>query len=137
MTSVEGKLLFETETFIINGILFSTHNDIGRYCNEMQVADRIEFYFKEKKIKYQRELILPPSFEGERNGRNKVDFLVFGEIILEIKSKRFLSKEDYFQVQRYLHAINKKLGILVNFRDERIHPRRILNPDHSPSAISA
>jgi len=38
-----------------------------------------------------------------------------------------LKKEDYEQVQRYLKTLNLALGILVNFRDERIYPKRVLN----------
>jgi len=83
---------------------------------------------------------LPESFRGGRKGRNRIDFLIDDKIILEIKCKRFLDKDDYYQTQRYLHAFNKKLAILVNFRDQRVKPRRILNPDYQdnlPSAISA
>ena len=79
------------------------------------------------KIKYEREKILPPSFKFEKEGRNKVDFLIDGKIILEIKAKRLLLKDDYYQVRRYLSSLNKKLGLLVNFRDKYIKPRRILN----------
>jgi len=123
---MEG-LIYKYLTYKINGILFNVQNDLGRYCNEKQFCDRIEYYLKKENINYKREKILPPSFEGERSGRNKVDFLIEEKLILEVKSKRFLTKEDYYQTQRYLHAFNIKLGILVNFRDLRIKPRRVLN----------
>lgn len=70
---------------------------------------------------------MPASFEGEQNSRNKVDFLVENKIILEIKAKRILTRDEYYQVKRYLTALNKKLGILVNFRQKFIQPKRILN----------
>jgi hypothetical protein len=38
-----------------------------------------------------------------------------------------LSNEDYYQVKRYLTSLNKKLGIIVNFRKKFIQPKRILN----------
>lgn len=125
--SYMGEIIYKELSYTINGILFQVQNDLGKYCNEKQVCDKIEFYFKEKNVPYQREYILPPSFDGEKTGRNRVDFLIDDKIILEIKCKRFLVKDDYFQTQRYLHALNKKLGILVNFRDDRIKPRRVLN----------
>jgi GxxExxY protein len=70
---------------------------------------------------------LPPSFENELSGRNKVDFVVEDKIVVEIKAKRVIEREDYYQVQRYLVAMNKKLGLLVNFRDKYLRPKRILN----------
>ena len=79
------------------------------------------------KIKYKREKILPPSFEGESKGRNRIDFLVDDKIILEIKAKRVLDREDYYQVKRYLIGLNRKLAILVNFHQKRLNLKRILN----------
>lgn len=122
-----SKLIYPELSYKITGILFAVHNELGRFCNEKQYADAIERYFKKLKIRYEREKILPPSFEEELRGRNKIDFLIEDKIILEIKAKRLLIKDDYYQTKRYLLALNKKLGLLVNFRDKYIKPRRILN----------
>lgn len=121
------KVVYPKLSYTVTGILYKTHNDLGRYCNEKQYADKVEEYLREYKIPYEREKILAISFNGERSGRNKIDFEIGGKIILEIKTKRTVFKEDYFQVKRYLQAADKKLGILVNFRERFIHPHRILN----------
>ena len=71
--------------------------------------------------------MLPSIHVGEMPGRHRVDFLIDNKIILEIKYRKYLTKEDYEQTQRYLTTLNLALGILVNFRDERLHPKRILN----------
>ena len=115
-------------SYKVNGILFKIHNELGRYRNEQQYSDAIEHYFRNSGIIAEREKVLPISFEGEMPGRNKVDFLVEGKIILEIKAKSILAKEDYYQTKRYLVASGKKLAILVNFRDTFLRPRRVLNP---------
>ena len=114
-------------SFKINGILFKTHNQLGRYCSENQYADFIEKCLKESLLKYEREKILPPIFEGEKVGRNKIDFLIEDTIILELKSKKIITKDDYYQIKKYLTVLNKKLGILVNFRSAYIYPKRVLN----------
>lgn len=121
------KLIYADLTYKINGILFSVHNELGRFCNERQYADALENKLKEEKVKYKREEIIPESFRGELRGRNKVDFIIEDKIILEIKSKRILLKEDYYQTRRYLDAFNKKLGLLVNFRQKMLRPKRVLN----------
>ena len=41
-------------------------------------------------------------------------------------NKNFITKEDYYQMQRYLKAANLKLGLIVNFRTTYLHPKRIL-----------
>lgn len=121
------KLIYSDLTYKINGVLFFAHNQLGRYCNEKQYCDCIENKLKELKINFEREKYLPSSFIGEKNIRNKVDFLIENKIILETKTKRFLSREDYYQIRRYLQALALKLGILVNFRSKYLQPRRILN----------
>jgi len=120
------KLIYPDLSYKINGILFAVHNELGRFSNEKQYADAIENFLKRLHIAYEREKVLPPSFENEQK-RNKVDFLIENKIILEIKAKNILTREDYYQVKRYLVALNKKLGIIVNFRKRYIEPKRILN----------
>lgn len=114
-------------SYKISGILFATHNKLGRFRNEQQYADAVEQLLKQADITYEREKILPISFEGERSGRNRVDFLIENKIILEIKAKRLFEKADYYQVKRYLAAMEKKLALVVNFRDKFLKPKRILN----------
>jgi GxxExxY protein len=121
------KVIYPQLSYKINGILFAVHNELGQFCNEKQYCDLIENYLSKFNLRYEREKTLPPSFEREVKGRNKIDFLIEDKIILEIKTKRFLMNEDYYQVKRYLVALNKKLGILVNFRRKYITPKRILN----------
>jgi len=122
-----SKLIYKELTYKINGILFEIHNDLRQFCNEKQYGDAIENRLIKDAIKFEREKILPPSFEGETKGRQKVDFLIEGKLLLELKAKHFLNKEDYYQTQRYLKALNFKLALLVNFRQKRLTPKRILN----------
>lgn len=121
------KVIYPELSYKITGILFAVHNELGRFCNEKQYGDKIERYLNDLGIRHERERVLPVSFDGEIEGRNKVDFLIDGKMILEIKAKRIITKEDYYQVKRYLVALGKKLGLLVNFRQKYITPKRILN----------
>jgi len=121
------RIVYPELSYEINGILYTVRQELGSYCNEKQYCDLIEDKFKKGGIIYEREKVLPVSFENEQSNRNKVDFLINDTIILEIKAKRFLTREDYYQVRRYLKASNKKLGIIANFRQKYIQPKRILN----------
>lgn len=122
------NLILPKLSYKICGLLFKVHNSLGRYCNEKQYSDAFEHLLVGNNIRYEREKYIPISFEGEKQGRNKVDFIIDNGLIIEFKSKRILLKEDYYQVKRYLVAFNKQLGFLVNFRDKFLKPRRILNP---------
>jgi GxxExxY protein len=103
--------------------LFSTHNEIGCYGREKQYADVAARIFKERKIGYEREVKLGDS-------GNIVDGIVDKKVIVEYKAKRVLTKEDYYQTQRYLQETGLRLAILVNFRDKLIKPKRIVKIDN-------
>lgn len=125
---MESDLLYGELSYLINGILFEVHNALGRYCNELQYADVVEERLKERGIPYERERVLDPAFVGEHPRRNRVDFLIADVVVIEIKAKGIVGREDYFQTLRYLTALNCKLGIVVNFRQRLLRPKRIINP---------
>lgn len=120
-------VLYPELSYTICGLCFKIHNNLGRYRNEKQYADALEASFKDNNISYIREKALPNSFAGEHPRRNIPDFIIDDKIILDIKAKRIVTKEDYFQMKRYLNSSNRKLGILINFRQIALAPKRILN----------
>ena len=82
----------------------------------------MEKKLKERKIPYQREVRITATGDF-------IDFVIDETIIVELKAKNVLLKTDYYQIQRYLHALDKKLGLLVNFRNRYLKPVRVLNSE--------
>lgn len=117
-----GTLLYPELSFKVQGILFAAHNELGPYAREKQYGNVVERKFIEEKIAYKRECIIGGS-------GNITDFIIENLIVLELKSKRVLTRDDYEQIQRYLQETQLKLGILVNFRDRFIKPIRIVKID--------
>jgi len=121
------NIVFPELSYKICGFCFYVHNKLGRYRNEKQYCDALEQLFKENGVKYLREKPLPISFKGEKNNRNLPDFIIEDKVILEVKAKALLTRKDYFQIKRYLISSNKRLGLLVNFRQKYLYPKRVLN----------
>jgi GxxExxY protein len=111
---------------MITGLCFKTHNELGRFCREKQYADYFEELLKYEKIDYKREFEIKNLVETSPQG-NRIDFLVNNQIILEFKARKLLTKADYYQMQRYLRAAHLELGMLINFRNLYLKPKRILN----------
>ncbi len=121
-TNKNQKLIYPELSFIITGICFDVHNAQGRFCREKQYADAIEIILKERQIPYAREHRVVDT-------GNVIDFIIDDRIVLELKAKRLIEKDDFYQVQRYLQSTNKPLGLLVNFRNRYIKPIRIVRID--------
>ena len=117
--TTNNKLLYPELSYILTGICFSTHNELGSYAREKQYGDFIEKKCKEANISYKRECSIGDS-------GNVADFIIDEKILLELKAKRLLTKDDYYQIQRYLQESGIKLGLLINFRNKYIKPVRIV-----------
>ncbi|KKR59777.1 MAG: hypothetical protein UT99_C0024G0001, partial [Candidatus Curtissbacteria bacterium GW2011_GWA2_40_31] len=60
-------------------------------------------------------------------GKYFLDFLIEDKVILELKATPRFNREDFRQVSAYLKAKDLKLGILANFRGDKLVYKRILN----------
>lgn len=116
---MSDKLIFPELSYKIVGVLYKVHNEIGRYGREIQYCNFLEKKLKEEKIDYKREYTI-----GDTG--NRLDFLIEGKVIMEVKAKDIVTREDYYQIQRYLQITDMRLGILVNFRQKYLHPKRIV-----------
>lgn len=116
------KIIYRNLSFKINGVCFKVHNQLGRYSREKQYCDLLEEEFKKLRISYIREFKINKT-------SNIADFLIDNRIILEVKAKKAILREDYYQIQRYLQASYCKLGLLVNFRNRYLKPIRVIRID--------
>lgn len=123
------KFILGDLSFKITGICFKVHNDLGRFYREKQYADKLENLLKENKIKHKREVKINKLIDSPDG--NIADFIIENKIILDVKAKKFITKEDYYQMLRYLKASKLKLGLIVNFRNTYLKPKRVLNNEQS------
>lgn len=119
MTNNNEELIYPKLSYLIVGLCFWVHNKLGRYAKEKQYGDLLERKLKENNINYQREYVI-----GKTG--NIADFFIDKKIILELKTKTIIGKNDYYQIQRYLQILNIKLGLLINFRSKYLTPKRII-----------
>jgi len=117
-----NKLIYPQLSYVITGVCFDVHNTLGRFAKERQYGDAIEAHIQEIGLPHKRE------YRTTLRG-NIVDFIIDDKVLLELKAKRFIIREDYYQTQRYLQSTNLKLGLIVNFRSRYLKPIRVVRID--------
>jgi len=65
-------------------------------------------------------------YNGEKVGTYVPDKIINGTILLELKRKSFLTKQDRHNFWNYLRGSPYKLGLLVNFGDDKLEIKRVV-----------
>lgn len=120
-------LIYKMEAYQIIGVCMEVHNNLGAGFSEIVYKDALEIELKQAGIFYEREkeytvnykgVILPHKFYA--------DFVVFDEIILEIKGTKEIAKEHIAQAINYLKVSENDLALIVNFGELKLNYKRIV-----------
>ena len=122
-----SDLIYKDECYKIYGICYDVQNIVGSIFNERQYQDILEEKLKSEKIPYEREKELYFDIGNSKIGGNKVDFVVFNKIPIDLKTKSFITQEDFRQMLRYLKSGKYKLGLIINFRGRKVKIKRVVN----------
>lgn len=123
-----AEIYFKEESFKIIGICMRIHSVLGPGFLESVYQEAVEKEFIKEGIPYVREKVLRVQFGDEvLNKSFRVDFMCFGEILLELKAVSFMPAVFRDILLNYLKASGKKLGILVNFGEKSLNYKRIVN----------
>ena len=110
-------------------ILFKVHNKLGSSRQEKHYQKALEIELQIQKIPFEKEKKVVLNYQDHKIGDYFVDFVIDSKILIELKAKDFYTSKDINQVISYLKTLGLKLGILVNFRPDKLRFRRIVNPD--------
>lgn len=121
------KIVQKELSYKIMGILFSVHGQLGNRYQEKYYQRAVEQALIESAMGYKREIAIDLIYNKKKIGKYFLDFLIEDSIVLEIKAVPSLKPKDFSQVLAYFTAHNIELGILANFRTDRLSYKRILN----------
>lgn len=124
-----AKLIFPGLSYRVMSILFKVHNKLGSSRQEKHYQKALEIELQIQKIPFEKEKKVVLNYQDHKIGDYFVDFVIDSKILIELKAKDFYTSKDINQVISYLKTLGLKLGILVNFRPDKLRFRRIVNPD--------
>ncbi len=103
------------------------HNNLGPGFLEIVYKDALEYEFTKAGIPFECEKKYEVNYKGQILPHNfYADFVVFDEIILEVKGVKAISEEFIAQSLNYLKVSKNELALLVNFGELRLNYKRIV-----------
>lgn len=120
-------IYLKEESYKIIGICMEVHNILGKGHSEVVYKDALEYEFKINAIPFEREKIYEIEYKDIILPRKYVaDFVVYNEIIFEIKAISQLTNSDIKQTLNYLASSKNRLGLLTNFGEDSLKYKRII-----------
>ena len=111
-----AEIIYREESYKIMGACFEVYKEKGCGFTEPVYQECLQIEFQRQGIPFLAQPILELEYKGTKLDQFfKPDFVCFGCIVIELKALSMLIDEHRAQVLNYLHALNFRLGLLVNF----------------------
>lgn len=121
----DQDFLFKDECYKIVGACMEVHNILGCGFLEPIYQEALAIEFTHQHIPFEREKEFDITYKGLLLPRTyKVDFLCYGNIVVELKALSQLTGDHFAQVLNYLKASHLKVGLLVNFGTHSLQHQR-------------
>lgn len=103
------------------------HKVLGKGLLEIVYKDAIEYEFSENKIPFTREKEFDIKYKNIfLKHKFYADFVVYDNIILEVKAINYIPDECVKQTLNYLGISKCKLGLIVNFGSDSLQYKRLV-----------
>jgi GxxExxY protein len=97
------------------GGCIAVHRELGPGLLEMIYTRAVCLELAAEGIPFEPEKNYPVMYRGQFLCHQRLDLVVAGELVLEIKSVERLSPVHHAQLLNYLHVSKLRAGILLNF----------------------
>jgi GxxExxY protein len=114
----------ETTDRIINAII-TVHKTLGPGFLESIYRNALMLEARKVGLEVEAEKEIAIFYDGVEVGRHRLDLLMDGRIVLELKTVEEIGGDHYAQLRSYLKASGCKTGLLVNFAGDRADFRRV------------
>lgn len=118
----------------IIGCAYTVHSALGPGFVEAIYENALAVEFERQDICFQRQLEVDVRYAGKSVGLHRLDVLVEGKVIVELKAKDAFSESDIASVLSYLKATDLQIALLLNFGTPMLKVKRLGNADRTPVA---
>jgi GxxExxY protein len=114
------------------GCAMEVHKTLGNGFLEVVYQRALSVELESSGVEFIREQEMPIIYKDKKIGKRRVDFIVHGKIMLEIKAITNLEDVHLAQGKNYLEAANFEIGLLINFGAKSLQFKRLVNNKFNP-----
>jgi GxxExxY protein len=115
-----GEYPLKDVTERIIACAIEVHSALGPGLLGSVYEEALEQEFLLRNILYARQKEISLQYKGKDIGKHRIDYLVEDRVIVELKAVEAMNKIYEAQLLTYLRAMNKRVGLLINFNVERV-----------------
>lgn len=119
-------ILYKELSYKIIGLSMQVHKELGYGFLEKVYENALIILLEENNIEVEQQKQIIIKFHGKEIGNYISDLLVEDKIIIELKVTTKIKDIHKAQVANYLKATGKKLGIIINFGNEKLEFERVV-----------
>ncbi len=120
-------LEYEELTSRIIAAAIEVHRRLGPGFIESIYEHALVVELYKRKLKVEEQIEVPIEYEGVEVGRHRLDLLVEGTIVVELKAIKNLDDVHFAIVKSYLRAVGKEHGLLLNFAKPTLEVKRVIS----------
>ena len=102
-------------TEAIIGAAIEVHKTLGPGFLEAVYEEALCIELDSREISYKRQAESSVVYKGQSVGKGRIDLLIDGEIVVELKTVERLTPLHNAQVISYLKALGHQVGLIINF----------------------
>ena len=133
-----GKITtpYDELTYKIIGLAMAVHNELGPGFPEETYHRAMLVSLKSESMLHAAELEVEIIFRGQVIGKFKLDLVIDGKVVVELKAVFTLASVHEQQLIAYLTASGLPVGLLFNFGAASLEHKRIFPPTAVQSSIA-
>jgi len=120
------EIVYKDLSYSVVGAAMAVYNEFGPGFFESIYRRSLMVEFRERGIAAEEEKPVPVYYHGELVGEQRLDVLVEGKIILELKAAKAIVDDHVAQALHYLAATKLRLAVIINFGPSGLETKRIV-----------
>jgi GxxExxY protein len=114
-------------TYRIRSALFEVHKNLGPGFREETYRRALLSEMQKRNLDFETEKEIPIVYQGKQIDLYRMDLVVEGLVVVELKAVEELHPRHTAQLISYLRASSLPIGLLVNFSEESLRVIRRVN----------